>query len=93
MNSSDRKTEPSPQDLKVERDRRAIIDKLRMRIPDKAGVGCFLCRMIVEDFDQSGKLTDAPYDLNGKGTFPFSGKRDHIRIELLSLDQRKTLAV
>lgn len=76
----------SPQDLKKERDRRLIIDSLRVRIPDQAGVGCFLCRLIVEDFDLNGTLTNHPKDSNGQGIFPYQGKAEHIRLELATLD-------
>lgn len=57
---------------------------LRKRVPDAAGTGCFLCRLIVEDFDQNGRLTDHPKDAMGKGCFPYDGKTFHIRLELAS---------
>lgn len=42
---------------------------------------CFMCRRIVDDFTANGKLTDAPFDLMGKGDFPRDSKEKHIKLE------------
>ncbi len=42
---------------------------------------CFLCRWIIEDFKENGKLTGAPNDYVGAGTFPRSGKENHAKLE------------
>ena len=77
----------SPQDLKKEKDRRQIIEAMRKRVPAAgSGIGCFLCKLIVEDFDQNGKLTSGPKDFNGHGIFPYEGKVEHIKIERPTLD-------
>lgn len=43
---------------------------------------CFLCRYIVEDLQQNGKLTGHPKDWAGSGLFPVEGKLVHILLEL-----------
>lgn len=63
-----------------------MVDAFRKKIPNAQGVGCFLCKWIVEDFDLHGKLTDYPKDFNGNGIFPYKGKVEHIRLELPTLD-------
>jgi len=85
MKSQDAAKSPTPQDQKRERDRREIIDTLRRRAPNERGQGCFLCKLIVEDFDLHGTLTGHPKDSNGHGIFPQAGKAEHIKIELASL--------
>jgi hypothetical protein len=77
----------SPQDLKRERDRARLIDALRPRVPSAAGVGCFCCKLIVEDFDLHGELTGHPKDSNGQAVFPRVGKLEHIRLENPTLDK------
>lgn len=84
MNSEHASRPPSPMDRKKEADQSRIIGLLRKRATDASGKGCFLCRLIVEDFDQNGKLTDHPKDAMGKGLFPYNGKTTHIRLELAS---------
>jgi hypothetical protein len=84
MTISENEKKPSPSDEKRKRDQLAILEKMARRVPDAQGVGCFLCRLFIEDFEKHGKLTDHPYDLNGKGTFPASGKVRHLEIELAS---------
>jgi len=86
QNSSSEGKPQTPQDQKRERDRRELIDKLRRRIPTAQGVGCFLCKLIVEDFDKNGELTNGPKDFNGNGIFPHPGKIEHIKHELPTLD-------
>ena len=93
MSSSEEKKGKSPQDQKRESDRERIIMVLRSRIPEGSGPGCFLCRLIVEDYEKHGMLTDYPNDSNGKGTFPYQGKANHIRLELASLDSLAKAAV
>lgn len=88
MRSQDVAKSQTPQDQKRERDRRQIIETLRRRAPSEAGVGCFLCKLIVEDFDLHGTLTGHPKDSNGHGIFPQVGKAEHIRLELASIGSR-----
>ena len=83
----------SPSEKKRENDRLRMLAALRKRIPDEQGVGCFLCRLFVEDFEKNGKLTDHPYDANGKGLFPVAGKTRHLQLELISLDSPSAPAV
>lgn len=42
---------------------------------------CFLCRWIIQDYEANGKLTGAPNDYVGTGTFPRSGKEKHAQLE------------
>jgi hypothetical protein len=58
-----------------------ITSELKKKAPDKDGVGCFLCKWIVEDLARGGPLTGWPFDSNGGAIFPRSGKIDHIRLE------------
>lgn len=85
MSSTEEKPHRYRADQKRENDRKRIIDLLRKRMPNVDGLGCLLCRMIVEDYDEHGTLTDWPLDVNDKGLFPASGKRLHIELELRSL--------
>lgn len=43
---------------------------------------CFLCRYIVEDIQQNGKLTGHPKDWSSTGLFPVEGKLVHVLLEL-----------
>lgn len=86
MKSEDVAKNPTPQDQKRERDRRRIIDALRGRAPNESGSGCFLCKLIVEDFDLHGTLTGHPKDSNGHALFPQTGKAEHIKIELATMN-------
>lgn len=43
---------------------------------------CFLCRYIVEDLQQNGKLTGHPKDWSSSGLFPVEGKLVHLILEL-----------
>lgn len=43
---------------------------------------CFMCRYIVEDIEQRGKLTGHPLDSFEKGTFPADAKLVHVLLEL-----------
>lgn len=49
--------------------------------------GCFMCRYIVEDHEQNGKLTGYPKEMDGKGQFPVEAKIRHIQIEKLYVPQ------
>jgi hypothetical protein len=49
---------------------------LRERSP-----GCFLCRLIEEDLEKNGKLTDGEKSIDGSYQFPISGKKAHLRLE------------
>lgn len=54
---------------------------------------CFLCRWILEDVKQNGKLTGYPTDHSGAPQFPASGKLRHIELETQTLDNRTSGAV
>lgn len=58
-----------------------IISELKRKVPNQDGVGCFLCKWIVEDLARGGPLTGWPFDSNGGAIFPRAGKIDHIRLE------------
>ncbi len=49
---------------------------------------CFLCKWIREDLDANGKLTGYPLDAMGGGTFAADGKRRHLELERMSLENR-----
>jgi|SRR6185369_10690058 len=44
---------------------------------------CMLCKMILEDQAQNGKLTGYPKENDGKGMFPVEAKIRHVQIEKL----------
>ncbi len=48
----------------------------------KQKVSCFMCRYIVEDIEQRGKLTGFPLDSFDKGTFPVDAKLTHVLLEM-----------
>lgn len=85
MSSSDGSHPQYRSDEKRKNDQLKIIARLRERIPNEAGAGCFLCKWIVEDFEKTGRLTDFPFDANDKGMFPIRGKIDHMRLELMGI--------
>ncbi len=57
--------------------------KLRARVPDARGIGCFACAWILGDLEKHGTLTknypDTSFD--GKPTFPMEGKMEHLVLE------------
>jgi hypothetical protein len=57
--------------------------KLKPRIPNQDGVGCFLCKWIHEDLEKNGKLTDVhpPKNIDGSTLFPADGKKRHLVLE------------
>lgn len=58
-------------------------------ITDQTKATCFACSWIDEDLRIHGKLTDWPLDSNDKGQFPASGKKRHLELEQMSIDNRK----
>lgn len=60
-----------------------LMRRLKPRIPDQNGVGCFLCKWIHEDLEKNGKLTDAhpPKNIDGSTLFPADGKKKHLVLE------------
>lgn len=42
---------------------------------------CFLCRLIEEDLEKNGKLTDGDKQIDGSYSFPLVGKKAHLRLE------------
>ena len=55
-------------------------------VAEVSKAGCFLCRLILEDLEVNGALTDYPWDFNEKTTFPRNGKLLHLELEAGSLD-------
>ncbi|MGH9391893.1 MAG: hypothetical protein ACRD1Z_20005 [Vicinamibacteria bacterium] len=54
---------------------------LKKRRTRRDGSGCFLCTMILRDFEEHKKLTGYPKDVNGAEVFPIEGKLKHIELE------------
>ena len=75
MSSSEEK-KPTPLDEQKKRQREWVIQELKKRAPK-----CFLCKWIVENLEQSGKLTGYPLDHGGVPVFPRSGMLAHMKIE------------
>lgn len=48
--------------------------------------GCFLCKWILQDLTDHGKLTGWPYDYNDKPNFPPESKLAHLEVERISID-------
>lgn len=78
-------SDPESNKTKVEshkkKQREWIVSELRKKAPNEKGIGCFLCKWIVEDLDRGGPLTGWPIDFNGSAIFPRAGKLEHIRLE------------
>ena len=49
---------------------------------------CFMCRWILTDLVEHGKLTGYPLDSMGAGTFPIQGKIRHLELEKKSIENR-----
>ena len=47
---------------------------------------CFLCKWILKDLDDHGKLTGWPYDYNDKPDFPVESKLLHLQVEPITVD-------
>jgi hypothetical protein len=59
-------------------------EQLLGRVPkDPEGIGCFLCKWILEDLHQHKRLTDThpPKSIDGSIPFPASGKARHLILE------------
>jgi hypothetical protein len=58
-------------------------EKLRLRVPNSADVGCFLCKWILEDLEKNGTLTKGYPEIcaDGKPLFPIEGKVEHLVLE------------
>ncbi len=62
-----------------------MLVELRARAPL-----CFLCRWIVEDWEQNKKMTGYPLDYGGAPEFPVSGKLKHMQLEKILPMELKT---
>ena len=51
------------------------------RILKERSFVCFLCRMISDDLEKNGKLTDGDKQIDGSYSFPVVGKKAHLRLE------------
>lgn len=49
---------------------------------------CFMCRWILTDLVENGKLTGYPFDSMGSGIFPVKGKERHLELEKMSMENR-----
>ncbi len=68
--------------LKIEPERlKQITDRLRKRVPDGDGVGCILCKWILDDLLADGRLSGAMPDAHKTPTFPRSGELAHLQLE------------
>lgn len=58
-------------------------EKLKLRVPDADGRGCYLCRLILEDLQKHGTLTKGYPEIciDGKPLFPVEGKTEHMILE------------
>jgi hypothetical protein len=58
-------------------------EKLRLRVPNADGVGCFLCKWTLGDLEQNGTLTKGYPEISsdGKPIFPIEGKAEHLILE------------
>lgn len=61
----------------------ALKVKLRGRTPNADGVGCCLCKWILQDLEQNGTLTKGYPEIciDGKPLFPVEGKTAHLILE------------
>jgi len=50
---------------------------------------CFLCKWILEDLTENGRLTGQPYDAIGQAGFPVGAKLNHMRLEGILLQKSK----
>lgn len=57
---------------------------LKRRKMKRNGEGCWLCGIILRDFEEHKTLTDYPKDHNNQGVFPVEGKLKHIELEKAS---------
>lgn len=59
---------------------------LKSRVPVGGGPGCAPnCKLILEDLEKHGKLTDYPKDYNGASIYPVEGKILHLFVELVGV--------
>lgn len=59
----------------------AVKEKLKGRIVDLNGIGCFVCSWILRDLEKNDRLTSTERDLNGQIGFPKESKLRHIILE------------
>jgi hypothetical protein len=59
----------------------ALKEELQKRVPDANDVGCFMCRLILEDLKEDGRLTGAILDLHRQPVFTRSGQFAHLKLE------------
>lgn len=55
-----------------------------MEILKEQEATCFLCRWILQDIAENGKLTGFPFDWGRTPVFPVDGKNRHIDLEVAS---------
>lgn len=58
-----------------------VLKEQTLEVLKRMAPGCFLCAMIIEDFEKNGKLTGASHDFMGDPTFPVSGMVLHVEVE------------
>ena len=57
------------------------MDILRKKAGKKNGPGCFICRLILEDLETRGEITDGMLDYMGISMLPAKAKRRHLVLE------------
>ncbi len=58
-----------------------ITDRLRKRVPNADGIGCILCKWILGDLLDNGKLSGTFPDAHKQSMFPRSGELAHLQLE------------
>lgn len=58
-------------------------DALLGRVPNADGVGCVLCKMILQDVARNSRLTGAIFDFHEKPEFSPEGMVKHLLLERL----------
>ena len=74
--SSSVEKKPTPLDEQKKRQREWVISELQKR-----AAKCFLCKWILENLEESGKLTGYPLAHDGVPVFPRVGMLEHLRLE------------
>ena len=60
---------------------KALRDTLQKRSPDSRGIGCYMCRLILEDLDDGGRLNGVLPDFHNHPDFPRKGELAHLKLE------------
>lgn len=55
---------------------------IAVSVARKNAEGCFLCKWIVQGYDQRGRLVDVKGNLMGDYLFPVESQKEHLKIEI-----------